>query len=232
MSGKNSGLTKVPRTERPHRYDQQWEFKEGDVREAFQRVYSPNANYVLFQTIANQEAVDVLSRYGAYRENTDSPRKIKKISLSDESSQRVQFDNNLMDSYQRAIDKIALKKIGNKQYSDYPMVTTKGVHNINRDPNAIFWPRVYIVNAKSERELKAIIDGLSGEESLKVLEELESPHFYRIAKIEKLCESKIAPLVRLPQELRFGAQELSMCVDFFAQPTEKLISLECTIDDG
>ena len=62
MSRKNACLTELPRTERHFQYHRKWIFGDGDVREALQRVFSPEADYVLFQTIANQEAVDFLSQ--------------------------------------------------------------------------------------------------------------------------------------------------------------------------
>jgi len=209
MDGKSAGLTEVPRTKRHSQYHQEWNFGKGAVREAFQRVFSPDANYMLFQTIANQEAVDVLRQYMASREDMDTPLK-----------KGLQFDNNLMDAYQRAIDKIAEEIIGRENYSHYPMVSTDGVHNLDRDPNAIFWPRIYIVNADEEEKLKGIIDNLSGDESFEVLRTLESPQFNQMPEIEILHNLGISPLVRLPDELRVGAQDLSKYVDFFAQMTE------------
>lgn len=229
MSGKNAGLTEVLRTKRHHQYHQEWNFGKGAVREAFQRVFSPDADYVLFQTIANQEAVDVLRQCVASREGMDTPWKIRKVQSSDEpryvpgASDRdngLQFDNSLMDSYIRAIDKIAKGTLGSKNYSHYSMVSTNGVHSLDRDPNAIFWPRVYIVNADKQEGLKGIIDNLSGAESFEVLRKMESPQFYQMAEIETLHNLGISPLVRLPGELTVGAQDLSKYVDFLAQMTE------------
>ena len=229
MSGKNAGLTEVLRTKRHYQYHQEWNFGKGAIREAFQRVFSPEADYVLFQTIANQEAVDVLRKYVASREGMDSPWEIRKIRARDkpryvpgasDECNGLQFDNNLMDSYQRAIDKIAKETLGDEHYSHYPMVSTNGVHSLDRDPNAIFWPRVYIVNAKQHEGLTGIIDNLSSNKSFEVLRELESPQFYQMAEIETLHKLGIAPLVRLPQELRIGVQNLSKYVDFLTQMSE------------
>jgi hypothetical protein len=229
MSKNNAGLTEVPRIERHYQYHQEWNFGKGAVREAFQRVFSPDADYVLFQTITNQEAIDVLRQYVASREGMSSPWKIRKVQSDDKpryvpgASDRdngLEFDNSLMDSYQRAIDKIAKKAIGSENYSHYLMVATKGVHNLDRDPNAIFWPRVYIVNAEKQEGLKRIIDDLSGDESFEILKGLESPQFYQMAEIETLHNLGMSPLVRLPSELRVGAQDLSKYVDFLAQMTE------------
>ncbi|MFQ5572905.1 MAG: hypothetical protein ACE5EJ_01500 [Nitrosopumilaceae archaeon] len=229
MDGKSAGLTEIPRTERHPQYHQEWNFGKGAVREAFQRVFSPDAEYVLFQTIANQEAIDVLRQYVASRKGMDAPWEIRRKKSGDEpryipgASDRdngLQFDNSLMDSYQRAIDKIAKETLGSKNYSHYSMVSTNGVHSLDRDPNAIFWPRVYIVNAEKQEGLKGIIDNLSGNESFEMLRGLESPQFYQMAEIETLHSLGISPLVRLPNELRVGAQDLSKYVDFLAQMTE------------
>ena len=38
-----NGLTEVERTERTRRQDSEWSFRKGDVREAFQKVFSPDA---------------------------------------------------------------------------------------------------------------------------------------------------------------------------------------------
>ena len=40
MATEDCGLTKVPRTKRQHRYNQEWSFGEGNVREAFQKIFS------------------------------------------------------------------------------------------------------------------------------------------------------------------------------------------------
>ncbi len=229
MRRKSAGLTEVLRTERIRQCGQEWNFDKGDVREAFQRVFSSDADYVLFQTIANQEAVNTLSKYKASREDMNKPWKIKRIKLGDKpiyvpgASDRdngLTFDNSLMDSYQRAIDKIAKETIGQENYSHYPMVSTNGVHSLERDPNAIFWPRIYIVNAKKQEGLKKIITDLSGDKSFEILRELESPQFYQMAEIETLHNLGISPLVILPNKLRVGARDLTKYVDFLAQMTE------------
>jgi hypothetical protein len=228
MSG-SAGLTEVPRTERHYTYNEEWNFGKGAVREAFQRVFFPDADYVLFQIVANKEAVNVLRQYVASRKSMDSPWEIRRKKSGDEpryvpgandECNSLQFDNSLTDLYQRAIDKIAKETLGSENYSHYPMVLTNGVHSLERDPNAIFWPRVYIVNAKKQEELKGIIDNLSGDESFEILKKLESPQFYQMAEIETLHNLGISPLVRLPQELRVGAQDLSKYVDFLTQMTE------------
>lgn len=226
MSGKNAVLTEVPRTKR---HSPEWNFDKGDVREAFQRVFSPDTDYVLFRTIANQKAVDVLKEYVASRKGGGSPWEIRKRKFEDKpryvpgasnESNGLQFDNSLMDSYQGAVDKIASKTLGTKNYSHYSMVSTNGVHSLDRDPNAIFWPEIYIVNARRYDGLTKIIDNLSGDKSFEVLKSLESPCFYQMAEIEILHRLGVAPLVRLPQELRIGAQDLSKYVNFLAQMFE------------
>lgn len=229
MIGKSAGLTEVPRTKRHYQYHEEWNFGKGSVREAFQRVFSPDADYVLFQTIVSRDAVDILRQYVASRESMDAPWKIRRKKSGDEpkyvhgASVRdngLQFDNSLMDSYQGAIDEIAKETLGSENYSHYPMVLTNGVHSLDRDSNAIFWPIVYIVNAEKQEGLKGIIDNLSGDESFEILRGLEFPQFYQMAEIETLHTLGIPPLVRLPSELRVGAQDLSKYVDFLAQMTE------------
>ena len=224
-----SSLSEVPKTKRPFGSYEEWNFNKGNVREAFLRVFSPEKYYVLFQTIANKQAVEALRQYIGFRESMDSPWRVRKIRNGDypgyvpgaiDSANGLQFDNSLMDSYQGCIDKIANKMLGKKDFSHYSMVSTNGVHSLERDPNAIFWPRIYIVNAKKQKGLKGIIDNLSGDKSFEVLINLESPQFYQMAEIETLHNLGIAPIVRLPQELRVGVQDLSMYVDFLAQMTE------------
>jgi len=229
MISEDIGLTEVPRTERLYYGQEEWNFGEGDVRKAFQKVFTPGQDYVLFQTIANKEAVDVLRRYIASRKDMSSPWNIRKIQRGDtpeycpgatDKGNGLQFDNSLMDSYQRAIDKIANENLGERNFSHYPMVSTNGVHNLDRDSKSIFWPIIYMVTAEKEESLKEIIDNLSGDKSFEMLKEQESPQFYQMAEIETLHKLGIAPLVRLPQELRVGAKDLSRYVDFFAQMEE------------
>ncbi len=198
MEKGHDGLTEVPRIKRHFECNQEWNFGKGDVREAFQRVYSPKKNYVLFQTSANPEAAEALKQQG----------------------NGLIFGNNLMDSYQHTIDQLAKIGLGKKNFSHYSIVSTNGVHNLDRDPNEIFWPRVYIVDEKKQKNLKGIIDNLSGDESLEVLREHEYPQFYQIPGIEALHKLGIAPIVRLEREWNVGAQELSKYVDFLAQMTE------------
>lgn len=240
MENNNTGLTEVPRRETNYQLNQEWHFKEGDVREAFKRIFSPNAEYVLLQTIANQEAVDALPKYVKEREDYNYPWIPRKIQegerpkyVSGKNACRIMtFDNFLMDACQQAIDKIARKTIGSENYSHYSMVSTQGVHNTDRASAAIFWPEVHIVNAEKQEELKAIIDNISNDESFEVLREIQSPQYHQMAEIETLHELGIAPLVRLPKELRCGAQELSKYIDFLAQMVEiyKWTGPVCHID--
>ena len=106
-----------------------------------------------------------------------------------------------MDSYQHAINELANKNIGKNNFSHYPMVATMGVHTLDMDPNAIFWPTIYIVNAKKEKDLKEIIGNLSGDESLEVLRKLEVSQFYQMAEIETLHKLNIIPIISLEREL-------------------------------
>ena len=221
----DTGLTEVPRTERQYDSNNDWCFSQGEVRKAFKRVYSPDRNYVLFQTIANAEAVEALKQYVGFRESMDSPWQVRKFvegeKLRDVSDvKRLIFDNDLMDSYRMGIGRMAEGQLGLNHFSHYPMVSTDGVHSLARDPKAIFWPRIYLVNEEKQDQLKGIIDRLADDTSLEVLRELESPQFYQMAGIETLNKLKIAPIVRLERELKLGAQDLSMYVDFLTQCKE------------
>lgn len=225
----DTGLTQVPRTERSYQRHQEWGFSEGDVRGAFQRVYSPGREYVLFHTIANEEAAKALRGYIAFRKRMGSPWEVRELREGDNpayvpgarnNGNGLQFDPSLMDSYLRAIDRIAGERLGEGVFSHYSMVATDRVHSLDRDPKAIFWPRTFMVGAEGEEGMKAVIDDLSGAESLEVLRDLESPQFYQMAEIETLHRLGIAPLVRLPKELRVGADELARNIDFLSQMRE------------
>lgn len=229
MIANRDGLKEVTRIERQGSYHEKWNFDDSDVRTAFRRVSSHGESYVLFQTTANLEAVNELKKYIGFREDMASPWSVREIKEGDQpryvpgasgNGNGLQFDNSLMDSYQRAINKIAGRNIGEDNFAHYPMVFTKGVHNLERDPNAIFWPRIYIVNDKNCNDLKEIIGGLAGDESLEVLREQESPQFYQMAEIEILHKQKITPIVRLNRELKLGVQDLSINIDFLAQMNE------------
>ena len=224
-----NGLTEVTRVNRGHHIHKDWCFDKGDVRKAMQKIYSPGKDYVLFKTTANQEAAKVLRKYIGFRDNMESPWIVRKIQVDDhpryvpgahDKGNGLRFDNSLMDSYQCAIDKMADELIGKDIYASYSMVSTSGVHNLERDPNAIFWPRIYIVDAGKEKQLKAIIDNLVSDESFEVLKEVESSTAYQMGEIETLNKLGIRPIVRLPQEIRVGADDLLAYIDFLAQMTE------------
>ena len=210
MNATGSLLTKPPVTKREWNNNERWSFREGNVRHAFARVFSEEKNYVLFQTKANEEAKEVLKEYIGFRKDIGHQWEVRKIQEGDkpeyfpgacDDSNGLRFSNGLMDVYERAIDKIANEEIGKEHFSHYPLVETIGVHNNDRDHNAIFWPRVYLVNEKKEKELKNIIDNLSDNKSFGILTELESPQNYRMGEIETLHKLKIPPIVRLPKEL-------------------------------
>lgn len=224
MSNADDGLTRVPIFERRYDSNYEWRFEEGDVRDAFRKVFSPGKDYVLFQTVVNIEAVDALKRYRKVYGDTDCEWETEKIQEGDldgkDRGKRLYFSNELMDSYQSVISNTASEVLGEENFSHYPMVTTRGVHNSDRDPNAIFWPRVYIVDADKKNDLDSIIDNLSTGESFELLKERQSPQFYQMARVQVLNDLKIAPIVRLPQEMRVGADELSRYVDFFSQMTD------------
>ncbi len=229
MAITNCGLTEVQRTKRQYEPNQARGFSRGDVREAFQRVFSPEETYVLFQTVANAQAAKALKQYIGFRDNMSAPWRVRKIRKGDDleyvpgardDGNGLLFDNSLMDSFQGAIDEIANEDMGGKNFSHYPLVSTSGVHSLDRDPNAIFWPTVYIVTDKKQSKLKEIIDELIGDKGFDVLRRRESPQFYQMAEIEILHKLRIAPLVRLERELRVGAQDLLLYVDFLAQMIE------------
>ena len=226
MNNENSGLTKVTRMERRWDAKDKWSFDEGGVRKAFERVYSPEKNYVLFKTVANQEAVDALEQYKGSCGGSDSDnwgieilQTEGELSREDEK-RRLRFSNDLMDEYQHVINNVAGEVLGLENFAHYPMVATEGVHSSSRDPNAIFWPRVYVVDADRKGDLDNIVDGLATGEFFEMLKERESPQFYRMANIQVLNDLGIAPIVRLSEEWRIGAKDLSNCVDFLAQMIE------------
>ena len=223
-------LTAVPQSKRYSQLFQSWSFSEGTVRRAFERVYQKDAEYVLFQTIADKEAVSTLEKYIAFRDTMESPWRVREIQEGDNpvyvpgarnAGNGLRFSNRLMDSYLHAVETLADKEIGSEHYAHYPMVSTNGVHSHDRDPKAIYWPQVFLVNAKEEEKLKDIIDTLSeSEKSFEVLEAHESPQFYQMAEIETLRNLGLTPLTRLPQEIRAGAEELGQYIDFLTQMTE------------
>lgn len=229
MVTKSNGLTEVPRTDRGYQRDEEWGFTKGDVRRAFEMVFSPEKDYVLLQVIANKEAAEILKKYIGFREDMDHPWEVRELRPGEKAryvpgasstGNGLQFDNSLMDSYLGGVNRMAIDALGEDDFAHYPMVSTYRVHDLDRDPNAIFWPRICIVNAEKEKDLKEVIDNLSGDEALEVLRELESPQFYQMGEIQTLHKLGIAPLVRLEQELRVGAKDLLMYVDFLAQMTE------------
>lgn len=229
MGRKDCGLTKVPRINRPRRSHESWSFSEGTVRKAFERIFEKNAEYVLFQTIANEKAATALEKYIAFRDDMESPWQVREIEEGDtpvyvpgarNTGNGLQFSNSLMDVYMQAIEMLS-GGIRKEDYANYPLVKTNGVHNHDRDPNAIYWPQIFIVNTEEEQRLKDIIDNLSekgNDEGL--FEELQAPQFYQMAEIETLHHLGIDPLKRLPGEIRAGAEELGQYVDFLTQMTE------------
>ncbi len=223
------GLTEVQRTGRHSSHNEKWEFGEGDVREALKKVYSSKKSYVLFQTIANKVAAEALKQYVGFRKDMESPWEVRKIQNGDDphyvpgandNCNGLEFDNRLMDCYQGAIDKIANRLVGKSNFSYYPLVSTDGIHSLDRDPKAIFWPIVYIVSDEKQAKLKEIIDKLSEDESFEVIKKSEAPQFYQMGEIETLHKLKIPPLVRLEREFKASAKDLLMYIDFFAQMTE------------
>jgi hypothetical protein len=226
MINNSNGLTKLINSERSGRYGEEWNFSEGDVRKAFQKIFSPKETYLLFKTVANPKAVEVLEQYIGFRKDMGFPWNIRKIKNGDnpeyvpgatDNGNGLQFDNSLMDSYLGAIDELANKTIGNNNFAHYSMVSTIGVHNLQRDSNAIFWPRIYVVKNKKQNQLKKIIDELAGDESFKLLKKQESGSAYQMGEIETLHNLKIQPLLRLEPELVVKAQDLLRYVDFLAQ---------------
>ncbi len=229
MKRDTCGLTEIPKIKRGFRYHEDWNFGKGDVRKAFQKVFSPESTYVLFQTIANKQAVEALRGYVGFRDGMNSPWKVRKIRKGEDieyfpgasdSGNGLHFDNGLMDSYQKTIDDLANLIVKKSNFARYPLVSTRGVHSLERDPNAIFWPMVYIVKDEKQDELKGIIDNLLNGYSFQILKDVESPQFYHMAEIEMLHEKKIKPIIRLERELHCEAQELSQYIDFLSQMTE------------
>ncbi len=221
------GLTELVRTER--RTSRSMRFSEGDVRQAFKQVFSHGKDYVLFQTVANPQAVQELEKYIGFCAEMGAPWTIREIQPGDHPryvpgatshGNGLRFDNSLMDSYLGAIDKTAKEAIGEKNFAHYSMVSTEGINSADRDCLAVSWPRIYLVSAEKEASLKEIIDGLSGDESFEVLKKQEAPQFYQMGEIETLHKLNIPPLIRLDRELRMNSRELAGYVDFLAQMRE------------
>jgi hypothetical protein len=221
----SSSLTKLVRAERQFNSSEERRFDEGDVREAFEKVYCPGRDYVLFQTVASEEAVEML-RECVMPEEYSRPTH---VSVDDDNE--LEFGNGLMDAYRRAIDEIAGRRMDEDSFARYSLVATDGVHNSDRDLEAIFWPDVYIVEAEKYEELRGIIEGLWDNESFEVLKEQESPHFYEMGEIATLYELRIAPIVCLDDELRVGGEELLKYVDFLAQMRDVSRWRGSSIDD-
>lgn len=223
MNGDDSGLTEVPRIERHYDRNHERNFNEGDVRKAFRKVFSPGKDYVLFKTVVNQEAVNILEQHVMCHNNSEGWEveiiQTSKLSRSDERN-RLQFSNNLMDSYRRVIDDVAGDVLGRGNFSHYPVLSTNSVHSMGRDPNDIFWPIVYIVDVDKKMDLYNVIEGLAAGKFFEMLKNNESPYFYRMAEIKVLDDLRVAPIVRSPEETRLGAKDLSIYVDLLAQITE------------
>lgn len=226
MSNSNNGLTKVEVSKRGYSSNEKWSFTEGDVRQTFEKIFSPEAEYVLFQTIANKEAVDALKGYCKSRKDFSDPWKITKItkkndveyvSGANDDCKGLYYGNSLRDVYFRLIDKVGKEILGENNYGHYSMVTTDYVHASDRDKHAIFWPEIFIVNAQKEKGLKNIIDTLSSEESFNLLQEIEAPQNYKMGEITHLYNLGIKPLIRLERELRLNSENLGLYIDFLSQ---------------
>jgi len=221
-------LTQVPRSRRVSDCNEKWDFREGDVRQAFERVYSPKASYVLFQTAANPEAINTLKRSAGSKSGVDSPTIYKGISednyvdkvLSENGLRRLSFNNKLMGIYQKVINELAFEEVGKSNFAQYPLIFTDGVDDENRDPHEILWPRVYIVSGEKSDSLKNIIKNLANGSTFNLLREKEAPDNYELPEISALHHLEIPPIVCLDKELKLDAKTLSEHIDFLAQMRE------------
>ena len=209
-----------------HLITQSSRIEKGDVRKAFERVFTQGQNYVLFQTSANPDAVEALHKYCASRKNMESPWEIRSITSDDtpnyvpgarDHNNGLKLGHGLMHQYEYVVNTIAEKIIGNNNFAQYQLINTLGIHEHDKDPHEIFWPRVYLVNKKKENELKDILKNLTNDASLELLTRISSPQHYYMAEITTLHNLKINPITRLEPELRVNGKNLKRYIDFIVQ---------------
>ncbi|MFH1400394.1 MAG: hypothetical protein ABIH41_02645 [Nanoarchaeota archaeon] len=229
-------LTQVERSRRAYQHNTRYGFTEGPVREAFQHIYSPDESYVLFQTIANKQAAQALTKYHKKSGSTDPPWQTVRLRANehpdpDDDDAPLRFRNDLRDTLEKGIDRVAFARIGKRSFAHYPLVANRGVHTMDRDPLAIYWPTIYIVTEGREAKLKEIIDTICEDEGFETLKKIETPHFYRMPEIGTLHTLGIAPFVRPGKEMRATANDLAMSVDFLAQMTQTCEWTDPSIND-
>jgi hypothetical protein len=222
-----TGLTTVERVDRGNWGNHNWHFTEGDIRTAFRRIHQPDNSYVIFKSVANQEAVDLLMKYKGTRKNMKDPWQLELRAENDDlevvpgASDRdnpLCFTTQLLERYHSAIDILASESIWEQNFSHYSMVARTGIPD--EDYNDIFWPEIYMVNEARADELQGIIMDLSKAASLAFLKKQESPQNYYMGEIQLLHDQKIPPLIIQEPQLTFGAAELGQYIDFFAQMSE------------
>ncbi len=239
------GLTDIVLTRRDRSdFGEQSSLSKGVVRAAFERVYAPEREYVLFQVVANPVAVTELGRYMASRKESETdfeePWVIQKIGEGDhpvyvpgarDGNNGLKYDHSLFNRYLETVCSFADARGLRGLYSHYSLVETFGLHDLDRDSNSIFWPHTFMVAESAYKPIRSIIDTLTGDVALDYLYTEESPQFYSMAEIQVLHDTGIAPLLVLDREIRVTASELSMYVDFLCQMSVSKRGLSFPFED-
>lgn len=203
-------------------YDSQhhWTFEKGDAREALARIYDPKSTYTFLRTVANPDAVELLSKYvGTRKGKREFPPwevRLKTKKDDDEEVRFLRFNPDLMDRYLDTLKMLATRYVGEKDYASYSLVEKRGVHNMDRPSISVSWPIIHVVKGGEYQvdKFKGVVNSLNDDEAFEHIREKEAPQNYRMGEIELLRKRKIPPLVVQPREWEVDAKALRNALDF------------------
>ncbi len=197
----------------------------GEVREAIESIYRRDSSYIIFQTVANEEAIKTLPKYAkerpknSYKDNWKVSKATKKDIENDSDwmldRHLLGFDRGLMDTYLEALKRVSVRYFGENEYVTFPIVDINSC-SFN---GSVRHPITHVVNnAKdNKKRFENFIDSLNSDWMLPTLLDIEKNQNYKTAEIRKLKELDINPLVILPDPWDVDSESLVNFIRYFSQ---------------
>jgi hypothetical protein len=191
-------------------------------REAISAILDSAATYIFLRTTANPKAIAALSGQTIRTIDRYDSREAYLVmySASDNPNEKVKlkFSPEVLDDYNDALDKLAVRHLGEKSYASFDLVKTHGVDSGDhlRYTNFYFsWPRIHVVKGTDRvEEFKDLITQLNEDEAYNIIKEAEGQWCYRMGEINFLKKKNIAPLLLEPQQWKIDGETLRTALDF------------------
>ena len=176
----------------------EWGFSVGRVREAVAGIFAPDFSYSFFRTTFNPEVINYLAELAQPKEFS----LLKK--------------HGLKDLYLEVLNRLTKRE--KITCSFFPLVQNRGVHDIDRHQDYVFWPTIHMVRQEHTESFKKILRGLNSDQVYSFIKAIEAPQNYNLRSVNAVRNKGLEPLI-LDSRSWEGVQagQLKNAIDFLCQ---------------